>query len=92
MSENYYYYNLKKIIGAIVHLFAKSGIFLWVVTCGTDNGLYIDIVMRTYLHISNEQCKQKQPKGGNEDDENNFSHICACTKILSHRTAQIDER
>ena len=48
--------------------------------------------MRTYLHISNEQCKQKQPKGGNEDGENNFSHISACTKILSRRTAQIDER
>ena len=93
MGDNYYYENLKKIIVAIVHLFAKSGIFLWVFTCGSDNGLYIDSVMRTYLHISNEQCKQKQPKCGNEDDgENNFSHMSACSKILSCRTAQINER
>jgi hypothetical protein len=47
---------------------------------------------RTYLHISNEQYKQKQTKGGNEDGENNFSHISACRKILSERTAHIDER
>jgi hypothetical protein len=49
-------------------------------------------MLGTYLHISNEQCKQKQTKGGNEDGENIFSNISACRKILSCRTAQIDER
>ena len=46
----------------------------------------------TYLHISNEQCKQKQTKGGNEEGENIFSHRSGCNKIISYRTAQIDER
>jgi hypothetical protein len=49
-------------------------------------------MLGTYLHISNEQYKQKQTKGGNEDGETNFSNISACRKILCCTTAQIDER